>query len=111
MMWYGPNNHFKVIDVRIKGGSSQGYANAMKAHGTSIKHALLNANGNTTSTVDVLHMTTINNQLIEAFQSKEPAKQILPSGTGATPFSNYSALVREINRNTLCCRESNKQWR
>jgi hypothetical protein len=87
MMWYGPNTRFKVIDVNIQGGSSEGFIEAARAHGTNIKIALLDENGNTTSVVDVVHMTTINNQLIEAFLCQDPVKQILPAGTfmGATP--------------------------
>lgn len=87
MMWYGPNTQFKVLDVKIEGGSGDGFNNAGAAHGTNIRLALLDKNGNTTSVVDVVHLTAINNQLIEALQSTDPNKKILPAGTflGATP--------------------------
>ncbi|TGL54506.1 hypothetical protein EHQ59_06490 [Leptospira kemamanensis] len=75
------------MDVKIEGGKSKGFEDANVVHGTNVRLALLDKNGNITSIVDVVHLTAINNQLIEAFQSTDPDKKILPAGTflGATP--------------------------
>ncbi|TGN14192.1 hypothetical protein EHS11_02510 [Leptospira ilyithenensis] len=83
MMWFGPNTKFKVLDVKIEGHPEFGDS-VDKYHGTKIQIGLLDANGNITSTADIVHMTTINNKLIEAYRNPGT---VLDAGTwmGGTP--------------------------